>query len=96
MIQQAVSEGGQYAAGVQARAKVRRDRRRKSQAHYKQAREFEGLASKARLEADAYDKRAKEARAKGDHQLERMESEEEDEGEEAEAYREAREKLLAQ
>lgn len=92
-MQAIVAAARQYAAGVQARAKVRKDRRRKMEAHYKQAREFADLASKARSEADAYENRAKEARAKGDHQSQRDGEEEEDE-EEAETYQEALKKFV--
>lgn len=47
------------------------------------------------MKADSYDDLAREERIKGRYQLERMESDEEVEVEEGEAYRAAQKKLMA-
>jgi len=70
-------------------------RRSGAQDHYQQGENYATLAKEARMKADSYDDLAREERIKGRYQLERMESDEEVEVEEGEAYRAAQKKLMA-
>jgi len=93
--QQAVDIGAEYSLGVRARSQARAKKHSVAQKHLQEEEKNAKLAEEHRNIAAHYEEHAKEARKNLRYQLERMESDEEVEVVENEAFRKANKKCMA-